>query len=313
MKPEHQAIVNQAHAMDIAPSELASELLQRDLIETTIGLLRKQKAVFSKLPEQQQEAVIREVEDVVAQAVKTAITIIAAKGTVSLPATLKQITVDKSLKAVLEIDSDTPHRHSLIDAAKHLVLLVLAPHDYGAATDTIKAEKDQPELPLDGEALGIPGIHDNLIEVTPYELALAHVVTGGEITPKAIQAKVGCKKKEAGELVLELQANGIVSEPDDDGHRTLLAPLQKPAIVELLEAAGEAIAAFVEAVEPVTVDDGLYADACALVIREKRVSVSFLKSELAVDEDIATALINRMEADGVVSEENDMGGRAVYD
>lgn len=300
MKPEHQAIVNQAHAMDIAPSELASELLQRDLIETTIGLLRKQKAVFSKLPEQQQEAVIREVEDVVAQAVKTAVTIIAAKGTVSLPATLKQITVDKSLKAVLEIDSDTPHRHSLIDAAKHLVLLVLAPHDYGAATDTIKAEKDQPDLPLDDDALGIPGIHDNLIEVTPYEMALAHVVTGGDITPKAIQAKVGCKKKDAGDLVLELQANGIVSEPDDDGHRTLLAPLEQRVVIDQQPP-----------LEPV--DDGLYADACALVIREKRVSLGFLKSELAVDEDIATALINRMEADGVVSEENDMGGRAVFD
>lgn len=302
MKPEHQAIVNQAHAMDIAPSELASELLQRDLIETTIGLLRKQKAVFSKLPEQQQEAVIREVEDVVAQAVKTAITIIAAKGTVSLPATLKQITVDKSLKAVLEIDSDTPHRHSLIGAAKHLVLLVLAPHDYGAATDTIKAEKDQPDLPLDGEHLPIQDQHDNLIEVTPYEMALAHVVTGGEITPKAIQAKVGCKKKEAGDLVLELQTNGIVSEPDDDGHRTLLAPLEQRVVIELQPP-----------LDQVTVDDGLYADACALVIREKRVSISLLKSELAVDEDIATALINRMEADGVVSEENDMGGRAVYD
>ena len=130
MKPEHQAIVNQAHSMDIAPSELASELLQRDLIETTVGLLRKQKAIFSKMPERQQQDTISEIECVVAEAVKTAITIIAAKGTVSLPATLKQITVDKNLKAVLEIDSDTPHRHALIDAAKHLVLLVLAPHDY---------------------------------------------------------------------------------------------------------------------------------------------------------------------------------------
>lgn len=86
---------------------------------------------------------------------------------------------------------------------------------------------------LDDAAHGIQDSAANIIEVTPYELALAHVVTGGQISPKAIQAKVGCKKKAAGDLVLELQTNGIVSEPDDDGHRTLLAPLERPVILEM--------------------------------------------------------------------------------
>lgn len=274
MKPEHRQIINQAHKLDIAPSELASELLERDLIEQCITFLRKQKATFTSLSENMQEATIRELESVVRQAVKVAITIIAGKGTVAIPVTLKSITVDKGLKVVADVDSQTPHRHELVDAAQNLCLLVLAPYQYSEGTDSILADKDQPDLLADDEV-------DADFEEVPELGALQHLadqsVAGTEVAATVTKAKRGSKK---------------TANPAD---------------------AVDPLANFVEQIEGAALSDELYTDAVLLVQREKKVSVPFLKAELAVSEEQAEAIIQRMEAEKVVSEENDMGGRAVYD
>lgn len=273
MKPEHRRIINQAHQMNIAPSELASELLERDLIETPLAILRKQKAAFASLSENAQEAIIRELEDVVHKAVASAITILATRGTVAVPVTLKSITVDAGLKVVANVDSETPHRHALVDAANHLCLLVLAPHDYNAATESIQADKDQPELPLPDDEV------DAEFEEVPELGALQHLadqsVAGTELTATVTKPKRGKK----------------TAEPKADD------PLEN----------------FVAHIEGAAISDELYTDAVLLVQREQKVSVPFLKAELAVSEEQAEAIIQRMEAEKVISEENDMGGRAVYD
>lgn len=61
-----------------------------------------------------------------------------------------------------------------------------------------------------------------MIEVTAYELAYSHVTSGGHIGPKAIQEITGCNKRAAAEIILQLQQNKVISEPDDDGIRTLI-------------------------------------------------------------------------------------------
>lgn len=264
MTPEHRRIINQAHKLNIAPSELANELLERDLIETPLAILRKQKAVFSSLSENAQEAIIRELEDVVHKAVASAITILSARGAVAVPVTLKSITVDAGLKVVANVDSETPHRHALVDAANHLCLLVLAPHDYDAATDSIEADKDQPDLLVDDE------VDAEFDEVEPLQQIADASVTE---TPKKTR-----KTKAKDE-----------------------APAADP------------LADFVAHIEGAAVSDELYTDAVLLVQREKKVSLPFLKAELAVSEEQAEAIIQRMELEGVISEPNDMGGYAIFD
>lgn len=49
-----------------------------------------------------------------------------------------------------------------------------------------------------------------------------------------------------------------------------------------------------------------------LVVVEQRASVSFLQSHLAIGEELAHAFLKRLEAEGVVGEENELGGRAVF-
>ncbi|MNP66919.1 Ftsk gamma domain protein [compost metagenome] len=81
------------------------------------------------------------------------------------------------------------------------------------------------------------------------------------------------------------------------------------------EAAGFTPVTFKEFSEHVTkqFDEDQYADAILLVQREKKCTLSFLKSNLSVDEETAEAMIFRMEQDGVISEPNDLGGRAIFD
>lgn len=154
--------------------------------------------------------------------------------------------------------------------------------------------------------------------VSPYELAFIHVTNSGEISAKAIQVAAGVKRKDVTDIILALASNGIISEPDDDGLRTLIPADQRPmTAAEVKHGPGAALepepSALSNKAEPAPFDEDQYADAILLVQREKKVSVSFLKSNFAVTEETADAMILRMEQDGVISAPNDIGGRAIFD
>jgi hypothetical protein len=53
--------------------------------------------------------------------------------------------------------------------------------------------------------------------------ALAAIKAGAEIRPGAIAAAIGCNRKEAAALIIELQESGAISAPDEDGIRKINA------------------------------------------------------------------------------------------
>ena len=56
-----------------------------------------------------------------------------------------------------------------------------------------------------------------------YSAALEWAKATSEISAKNIRANApGMSRKEARDLILKLQDNGVISEPDEDGNRTLL-------------------------------------------------------------------------------------------
>lgn len=58
-----------------------------------------------------------------------------------------------------------------------------------------------------------------------YSAALEWAKSTSEISAKNIRANAqGLSRKEARDLILKLQDNGVISEPDEDGNRTLLKP-----------------------------------------------------------------------------------------
>ena len=145
------------------------------------------------------------------------------------------------------------------------------------------------------------------------ELAFIHVTNGGEISAKAIQLAAGVKRKDVSDIILTLASNGIISAPDDEGLRTLVPSAERPMTAAEVKHGHGSAGKEEPSKEPAPFDEDQYADAILLVQREKKVSVSFLKSNFAVTEETAEAMILRMEQDGVISAPNDIGGRAIYD
>lgn len=318
MDLNEKELIEQARMMGVPAHEFAAKFITRDLVEATVTAVRK----VVKLKEEQEGKLIDALNVDIKELISAAVVVIAAAGTSAITCTMKSyMGTGKSLRVVLDTDGDDPQRHALTDRVNNRVLLVLAPDEYYGALDSNKPQKDQADLPLDDRpgAAGEGQPEANQIEQLPeepvsaYELAFIHVTNGGEISPKAIQSAAGIKRKDVADIILTLAANGIISEPDDDGVRTLVPADQRPmTAAEVKHGSGNA-GEPAPANEPAPFDEDQYADAVLLVQRERKVSLSFLKSHFSIDEATAESMIFRMEQDGVVSAPNDIGGRAIYD
>lgn len=330
MDLNEKELIEQARLMGVPAHEFAAKFVTRDLVEATVTAVRK----VVKLKENQEGKLIDELNASVKDLISAAVAVIAAQGQSVITCTVKSVMVaGKTIRVVSDVDTSDPQRHALTDTVNHRALLVLAPDEYNAALDSNKPQKDQTDLPLDDQPHPLAGIlakstegtdlTATLVEepVSAYELAFIHVTNGGEISPKAIQNAAGVKRKDVADIILTLASNGIISEPDDEGIRTLIPAEQRPmTAAEVKHGPGSLAESFSEGSkllnEPAylpTFDEDQYADAVLLVQRERKVSLSFLKSNFSIDEATAEAMIFRMEQDGVVSEPNDIGGRAIYD
>lgn len=330
MDLNEKELIEQARMMGVPAHEFAAKFITRDLVEATLVAVRK----HCKLKENQEGKLIDELNDAVKDLVSAAVVVIAAAGTSAITCTMKSyMGTGKSLRVVLDTDGDDPQRHALTDRVNNRVLLVLAPDEYYDALDSNKPQKDQADLPLDDkeenplgalqrfadESVKGNNLTATVVEpVSPYELAFIHVTNGGEISAKAIQTAAGVKRKDVTDIILALASNGIISDPDDEGLRTLIPADQRPmTAAEVKHGPGAALepepSVLGNTKDPAPFDEDQYADAVLLVQREKKVSLSFLKSNFSVDEETADAMIMRMEQDGVISEANDLGGRSIYD
>ena len=56
-----------------------------------------------------------------------------------------------------------------------------------------------------------------------HQAAIAAIKAGVPIRPGEIAAALQCKRTEAAKLIIELQESGAISEPDEDGIRTITA------------------------------------------------------------------------------------------
>lgn len=319
MNLQEKELIEQARMMGIPAHEFAAQFVTRDLVEAALNGVRK----VIKLNESQEAKLIDQLNWDVKDLVSAAVVVIAAHGVSAIGCVVKSVMVTgKNLRVVADVDASDPQRHALTDTVAQRALLVLAEDEYHAALDSNKPQKDQKDLPLedrhpvdkilDGSDVVDAEYAEPDPERTPYELAFEHVTNGGEITPKAIQNAAGVKRKDVADLILKLAENGVISESDPEtGTRTLLASgsaeTSSPEVKTVSEQTADKPSA------GAGFDEDQYADAVLLVQREKKISLSFLKSNFQIDEETADAMIARMEQDGVVSEENDMGGRAVYD
>ncbi len=254
MKIEHRAIIERAQLHGCMPSEIASELLEHDLINMVIDQIPN----YRDWSENTQQLTIERVTLEVKKAVHVAIRTIAARGRVEIPVDIKRVQVDaKNLTVVAIVDGKDPKKHDLVDHAGHLCLLVMSPDDYNEGLDAITSDRDQKDLPLhvgdliDGmfpdhplgtadelaERTGeqVPGNDDDLVdagepgdwvkefgEFTYDEAAQLIVVksANGRFEAAWVQSRLAIDSDKATSLLLQLLDNGVIAL-ESEGPTTL--------------------------------------------------------------------------------------------
>lgn len=311
MRADHKVIMEKAKKDGMLPMQLAAELLVHDLVEATRKQMSRYEVGYNKMTEKQQDAVLADLQDAYKGIAEIAARVIAGAGTPTIVMTLKDMKIAKSCTVTGTVEGHEKYFNELIAKAqdKSEVLIVLYERQYDDALDNIQSDKDQKSLNLGdgGKAGKKPAAAkpaEKKIELTPglIEHAKEFVIKFQNATVAGLQNQLKIDIDKAKTLHVELEKLGILTEPDDNGERKLIRPdADAPAAAEP-QNSGDPMA---------TIDDETYVKVKAKVIADKRISVGFLQAEFALGEEQALAAIARLEADGVVGEENELGGRAV--
>lgn len=154
---------------DIARSMLpARTSLGTQLLRALVQEIKTQQRPWHATPEADQKNVIERLADTVHSAVTTAALEIAARGFVSIAGTVESLTFKDGCKLVMTLTSTGDAIHKLADRVGHGALIVLADAEaFLHGMETVKPEKDQPDLPL----------------APPVEVAAAPDVSTPEPTP----------------------------------------------------------------------------------------------------------------------------------
>lgn len=156
MNAQQRAVVAQAKKDNLNPMEIAAELMNHDITEVVLGLMRKREVAFNKLSEKDQDAVIAEIGFELKKITATAARVINGQGVECVQAKMKSLKIDGKLTATLVIEGDEPNRHVLTDKThdKSDILIVLYPNNYSEGMSAHQGEKDQKPLDLDSDEQG---------------------------------------------------------------------------------------------------------------------------------------------------------------
>lgn len=332
MNSAQKAVVSAAKKEGLSPMEIASELMNHDITEVVLGFMRKREVAFNKLSEKEQDGVIAELGSELKKITATACRVINANGVETVAATLKSLKIDGKLTATMVIDGDEPNRHVLTDKAhdKSSILIVLYPNSYSEGMSAHQGEKDQKPLDLEEPDTAKPAkgkaakressptsagaIAKKAVEIPPklMEDAKEFIANQQNCKASALQnhLKIGAAKAIA--ILEELTAEGVLEFVGDDkaGDYQIVrgAPASAPT------AANDSLTfdGVDDEQAPKTLTEELYADIKAKVIADNRVSVGALSVAFDIDTEIVDEAIQRLEADGVVSEESEeLGTREV--
>lgn len=180
MNSAQRAVVATAKKDGLSPMEVAAELMNHDITEVILGLMRKREVAFNKLGEKEQDAVIAEIGAELKKITATAARVINSQGVECVQAKMKSLKIDGKLTATMVIEGDEPNRHVLTDKThdKSDILIVLYSNNYNEGMSAHVGEKDQ--KPLDLEDEGKPASKKS----TPKAKTLVEKKI--ELTPKLI-------------------------------------------------------------------------------------------------------------------------------
>lgn len=329
MNAQQRAVVAAAKKDGLSPMEIAAELMNHDITEVVLGLMRKREVAFNKLSEKDQDAVIAEIGFELKKITATAARVINSQGIEAVKATMKSLKIDGKLTATMVIDGDEPNRHVLTDKThdKSDILIVLYPNNYSEGMSAHQGERDQKPLDLEPEdeapaATKKPrgstkkaGDVAKAIEIPPklLEDARTFVVGQQNATYAGLQNKLSIGLQKAERIFELLAEEGVVKFVGDakDGQYELVRQAARPA-----EEPNESGLAQEESTDsapgdtepkPITeLTDDLY-DLMAAKVREKgSTSAGALSVAFDVPFEIAEQAFDRMELEGVIDAEGNL-------
>lgn len=323
MKYEHKAIIDAASREGKAPSELAKELLGHDLLKAMVTAISKPAVAFSKMSEQQQESTIEDLKKELLPAISTAISVIVSQNTHAVRMKLKKLATGPAFQLTGTLDKSQDHIHELIDLASDNsdVLIILHERDYVQGLDGIKGEKDQKDLDLAGntqqkKVASKPKSETGgkkAIELTPGQIEQARefVTRQQNANHAGLQNFLKCNFDKAEALLAHLQGEGLVTEADERGNRNLVRPgatTESPVAEPTVNDAGLPV----DSEGHVIMSDALFEKARGKVVESQEVTKGGLCVAFDLDDEVVKLLLDKLEEEGVISEQDDLGGREVY-
>lgn len=333
MNAEQRAIIALAEKEGVSPIEKDARLIVHGMVNATRDQMRKYQVGYDKMGEQQQDCVIA---DLTAAYNDLAITIaraLASAGTPFVIATCKKLEVSNgNFTAIIKSDQD--HYNDLISKVqdKGEVVIALYERQFRDGMDDIKADKDQKSLPLDaepsekpekkprassGSATSAGALAKKAIELPPklIEDARAFIIKNQVAKVSSLQnyLKINMGKAEALQKLFESEGLIEFIGTDASGEYEIV---RKSAPTEEASESGAGVEESADLAptddEPVTeLTDEIYAKIKAKVLETGKVSVGALSITFSLDDEIVEQAIDRLELEGVVSEENEMGLRSI--
>lgn len=348
MNPAQRAALELAQKNGLTPMEQSAEFMLHDLTQACLNILRTQKKVFSDLGEQQQDALIREISDKLKKTVYLAADILLGSEVVRVPMLLQDFKAAKDMKLTGIIESDHPGRFALMDKAheKAKVTILIQDMDYFAGMSNIQADKDQKALDLasgdekpaaTGKKDETPRVTDpkpkteKPVKIPPKTLDQARefVIIQQNGTLAGLQNFLKCDITKARAIHALLQEEGLLTAPVNDREdRDIVRKeeVQQEQQSDQQPGGGQKFNDFedlhTDAKDIQVVDgdsqapkadltDDIYAQIMVLVIERQSASLSTITTALGVTDEVASDALDRLEMEGVVSEEDDLGGRSV--
>lgn len=329
MTPAQKAIMEKAKRDGVLPMELAANLIVHDMVEATRAQMTRYEVGYNKMTEKQQDAVLGDLQSAYTGMAEIIARVIASGGASTVTMTLKDLKVSNGTLTGA-VKSDEKHFNELISKVqdKSDVLIVLYEREYSDGLDAIQSEKDQKALPLDDEsapatkpkaakkgdkpgsaaaeakkpATFTPAQHDAALEFVTKQQNCTHAGLQNQL-------KIGYDKAEA--ILAALEDEGVLTS-DDNGNRIIN---RKPKVEG--EAAKPATTKEVPAHTPELVDPGklteeIYQNVGAYIIHKQEVSPASIAVALELSDEVVKQAIDRLEMEGVISDEDDFGRREVY-